>query len=512
MIEASVETPRQLGSHSLAGRMWLLALLLITLVLAITFLQDNDFPAMWHPDEPGKVDQILSGKHYFLHPMLLQRATKLMVAATSSDPNPEDVVVAGRQVSAISAALSVLMLAMATARIHGYLASLLVAVIVGSCPLLFGLSHYMKEDCILMFGLSLFLLTAVLFDEKASVWRLVAMSLSAGLAASAKYIGFLTVLIALGLLLWKWRDARALIPAGLMACLCFALITFFSIGVPITEFGGFIAGISYEIMHVTSDHFNFVWPVGSPFYLVNLVKLSSPIIILSYILWVVVLYRNRGGTSAAQTMMAAFPLVFLAFLQPASVKIIRYELPVVMLVSFGAACALAHLATISNWRLRLLAGAAVVGALIFNLTSIYRTWSSIVYDTRAEMAHLIEDHLPKDAVVAQEGWPAIERGQHSANPDLGLVSVRVVDNPLVSYGSLDGARRAGLTHILLQQPVFGCHVDPAAGVLDDPQARMRVSEARQFYQLLIQEAPLVHYVEGQIHPARFFPQRCGCSV
>jgi hypothetical protein len=120
------------------------------------------------------------------------------------------------------------------------------------------------------------------------------------------------------------------------------------------------------------------------------------------------------------------------------------------------------------------------------------------------MAHWIEEHLAKDAVIAQEGWPAIEQGQHSTNPDFGLVSARVVRRGLPSYGSLDGARQAGVTHILLQQAVFGCYVDPAASVLDDPQARSWVAEARHFYETLIRGAPVVHYVDGRNPPGTFF--------
>jgi MFS family permease len=500
------ETPRLIQDVSplAAKRMWLSTLFLITVVLTLAFLQGNRFPAMWHPDEPRKVHDILTGENYFNHPLLLLRSTKLVLALTGPHPNPEEVAIAGRQVSAISAALSVLMLALAAARLNGYLASLLVAVLVGSCPLLFGLAHYMKEDCILLFGLCLFFFTAVLFDERANTLRLLGMSISAGLAASTKYIGIITVPIALGLVLWKWRHERTLAPIGFVVCFCAALITFFTIGVPITAFSGLRSGVSYEIMHVTTSHFNFVWAASSPIYLVNLVKLSSPIIIVSYILWLFILYGNRGRVSAAQTIIALFPIVFLVLLQIASVKIIRYELPTVMLIGFGAACALANLATSANSRIGLFALLAVAGALTINLAGIYRSWQAIVHDTRAEMAHWIEEHLAKDAVIAQEGWPAIEQGQHSTNPDLGLVSPRVVERGLPSYGSLDAARQAGVTHILLQQAVFGCYVDPGASVLDDPQARSWVAEARQFYGTLIRGAPVVHYVDGRNPPGTFF--------
>jgi hypothetical protein len=294
---------------------------------------------------------------------------------------------------------------------------------------------------------------------------------------------------------------------GFVACFCGALITFFTVGVPITEFGRFRTALDYEMVHVTTSHLNFIWPVSSPFYLVNLIKLSSPFIIASYIVWLFLLYVHRERVSAAKNVIALFPIFSLVLIQLSPVKIIRYELPTLMLIGFGGACGLARLARDANSRIRLLARISVAGALMFNLASIYRSWQSIAYDTRAEMAHWIDEHLPSDAVIAQEGYPAVEGGKLS-HPDSGRVSARVVTNGwdryLVSYGSLDGARRAGVTHILLQQAVFACHVDPATSVLDDPQARLQVSEARRFYESLIREAPVVHHVEGRNPPGTFF--------
>jgi hypothetical protein len=494
-------------SHSGSRGIWLSALFLISIVLALGFLERNNFPAMWHPDEQDKVKQMLTGERYFSHPLLLLRSTELLLA-TTRHPSPEQVVTAGRQVSAISAVLSIIMLALAAARLYGYQASLFVAVIVGSCPLLFGLAHYMKEDCIFVFGLCLFFLTVVLFEEKANTLRFLGMSISAGLAASAKYPGLITLPIGIGMLLWKWRCERTPILMGLVVFFCGALITFFTIGVPVISFNQFRLGLGDEIKHVTTSHLDFVWPISSQLYLLNLLKLSSPIIVASYILWLFILYLNRLRVSAAQTIIALFPMVFLIILQMLPVKIIRYELPTVMLVGFGGTCALANLARAANSRTRLLARTAFVGALIFNTAMIYRSWQSIAYDTRAEMAHWIEEHLPRDAVIAQEAR-AIEGGQRSINPDSGLVSARVAtkwfeSGGLASYGSVDGVRQAGVTHILLQQEVYGCHVDPEAAVRDDPEARSRVSEARRFYESLIRETPVVHYVEGSNPPGTFF--------
>jgi Dolichyl-phosphate-mannose-protein mannosyltransferase len=513
VVRGHVETLQFVGSdnHLVARSFWLLALFLISVACAFAFFQGNKFPAMWHPDEQWKAEQIISGEPAFHNPVLLLYLTKLVLAVKTSHPTVDEVVVAGRQVSAIAAALAVLMLALAAARLNGYLASLFVAVIVGSCSLLFGLAHYMKEDCVFVLALSLFVLSVVLFDEKPSTLRLLGMSISAGLIVSAKYIGVLTVPIALGLLIWKWRDRR---PLGLIACLSGVLITFLIVGAPFSSFNEFRAGLGFATAHVTSSHHGFVWPISSPVYLVNLVTLISPIIVAAYILWLFLLYRNRERVSAAQVVIALLPILFLVVLQISPVKIIRYELPVLMLIGFGGACALASLARSPNWKIRLLVAFAFAGSLIWNVGKVYQSWVAITHDTRAEMARWIDEHIPKSAVIAQEGeyWRAIEGGNLS-QPELGRVSVRVVMPPipwtgegiqLFNYGSIDGARRAGVTHILLQQGIIGCYVDPSTEVLKDSQTQARVSEVRKFYETLMREAPIVHHVDSRTPPGTFF--------
>jgi hypothetical protein len=503
---------RQASENRLVTRsLWLLPLFLISLACAFAFLQGNKFPAMWHPDEQWKAEQIFNGDFALHNPLLLLNLTKLLLAVTTSHPTVEEAVFAGRQVSAVAAALAVLMLALAAARLNGYLASFFVAVIVGTCPLLFGLAHYMKEDCVFVFGLCLFILTVVLFDEKPSVLRLLGMSISAGLTISAKYIGVITVPITLGMLIWKWREKRLL---GLLTCLCAASTTFLTVGTPIATLNDFRAGFGFEAAHVTSSHHGFVWPISSPFYLVNLITLASPMIVAAYILWLFLLYRRREHVSPAQIIIALLPLLILVALQIAVVKIIRYELPVLMLIEFGAACAFASLATAANPKIRVLAVFAFAASFIWNVKHVHQSWLSITHDTRAEMARWIDEHLPKDAVIAQEGeyWRAIEGGNIS-QPGLGRVSMKVVMPPsrwtgdgiqLFTYGSIDGARKAGVTHILLQQGTIGCYVDPSTQVVNDPQIRSRITEVRKFYETLMREAPAVYHLDSRAPPGTFF--------
>src|SRR3954452_17317582 len=98
---------------------WLLSTLLtLSVGFVWAYLQGNTFPAMWHPDEPSKVHQIITNERDYYHPLLLLRATQLALAFTGARPTSEPVVLAGRQVSPVSAGLAVLALGIAAARLN----------------------------------------------------------------------------------------------------------------------------------------------------------------------------------------------------------------------------------------------------------------------------------------------------------------------------------------------------------------------------------------------------------
>jgi len=81
----------------------LLALWSLLLFVACTVLNTchNRFPYFYHPDEPGKVRQVISGDWNLHHPMLLLQTTKLFVETTGVPRTEQPVVEAGRMVSAI---------------------------------------------------------------------------------------------------------------------------------------------------------------------------------------------------------------------------------------------------------------------------------------------------------------------------------------------------------------------------------------------------------------------------
>ena len=120
----------------------------------------NGFPYFYHPDESAKVDQVLTGEWNFHHPMLLLSATTVAVETRGVARSDQQVVEAGRWISAAFVAGAVVALALLAFAWRGWTASLAAGGALLLHHQLFELAHYMKEDSALLFGMALtFLMT-----------------------------------------------------------------------------------------------------------------------------------------------------------------------------------------------------------------------------------------------------------------------------------------------------------------------------------------------------------------
>ena len=100
---------------------WSLALFAATLAL---HLRHREFAWYYHPDEGGKIEQVLSEKWNFNHPMLLLRASKLALEMSGAARDPQSVVEVGRAVSATFTAIAVVALSLFAFQWRGWLAAL----------------------------------------------------------------------------------------------------------------------------------------------------------------------------------------------------------------------------------------------------------------------------------------------------------------------------------------------------------------------------------------------------
>jgi len=178
------------------------------------FTRANRFPFHRHPDEPVKVAQLQTGDWNFNHPMLLLSTARLALAASGTDlQDPQRVVEVGRWVSAAFAAATAALMAAALWLAAGRFAGIAVGLLILSNHQLFELSHYLKEDTALAFGLSAWILGLALYRRWPGRATAAFVGAGAALALSGKYVGALAPLLSLWLLASP-RGTASEAPAG----------------------------------------------------------------------------------------------------------------------------------------------------------------------------------------------------------------------------------------------------------------------------------------------------------
>ena len=396
--------------------------------LLFLFTQRNDFPAAWNFDEPTKVAQIISGQENFTHPQLMLRATDAVLWLMGSI-SPQQIVVAGRWVSAIAAVGAVDLFTLLAISFAGRLAGCLTAAMVGTSPLLFGLAHYMKEDPVYVLGIASFLVSLARYEEQATEGRLFLLGMTAGLTASGKYLGVFVIPLMFIPIIWKSRGQQQAAVVKLCArALGYSAAVFLLINVAmLTNFSHARWAFELGVIDVTTSHGGLFRPITSTFYAEGLVRLCTPLVLGAYVWWLVMLAKSGRQSLTTPVIVSLLPIGYLVLLQFTPVKIIRYELPPVMIMTTLAACCLARLASDRRWlSARVGAIAAVAAVLAFNVGSIAQSRAAMVSDTRAEMAHWISEHLDRNAVLLEDRMAGLVQRPNSAGPELGSVPVRVL--------------------------------------------------------------------------------------
>src|ERR1051325_56793 len=151
----------------------------------------NSYPFFYHTDEPGKVRQVIDGTRNFHHPLLLITATDLATRVLGVSRTDQNVVVVGRWVSAVCAALAMAGVALLVQRRAGLLAGIAAGLLGGLHPVVFQSAHEMKEDCVLLLGMVWAFCALDSFCAWERTAALILTGIAAGVATSAKYIGVL---------------------------------------------------------------------------------------------------------------------------------------------------------------------------------------------------------------------------------------------------------------------------------------------------------------------------------
>jgi hypothetical protein len=481
------------------------------------YTRENDFPITWHWDEAGKVHQLTTGQWNFNHPQLLFVVYDLFAFSSSagrSEP-PQSTLRRGRTASAALACAATWLFGFLVYRCRGAVAGLLAIVLLGANLLLFELSHHLKEDTALLFGLGCVALAYHFFTLRRSLPPALILGLGCGVAASGKYVGLLTVpaaMVAAMMMVPRGRQIAALLAVGSGALIAFAALNYHAFMRPVA----FARGLLGEMTHVATHHQGLVSGFGDPYHFLALIAHCSPLVLLLYSAQLTqIAFRRKGAPS--EWIITLFPLVFLIMLQGSAVKGARYLLPVIVSILLASVILLAFLWQKHPHRL-IRAAVVVVGILLVGeqlwRLSIFRQFVS--HNSRHIAANWIIEHVPANLVFVQDGitglsssapgecrvelpvdprYPDDLRRSQQMAGNQACIPHRLEMAYMLTDRSLEEIR-AVADYIITSPESFAEYFDPWKRVVPGPAGEMALRNKR-FYQQLFAEGELVLQIPEQ---------------
>jgi len=508
---------------------WIALLLWSILLFAVCYRLDtrhNRFPFYYHPDEPGKGEQVMTGDWNFHHPMLLLTTTKIVVKLCAIPDDEQAVVEAGRRVSAGFIAASVVALSLLAFLWRGWFAAFTTGAVLTFHHQFYELAHYMKEDSALMMGVAFTCLAALAYSQTPSAWRAAIVGASCGLAISGKYIGVMMLAIALPSIWTQGAEKRLRHLAFFGGAL---LVIILAVNEPLFWHPGtFSHSLNREVGLVVQGQGDSTRRVPHALYWNVFLDNSTPLIWVYLLSFVVTCWQRRKQLLLVQRLIVIAPFAYTLALSFSPKENDRYFIPAtglfVLLACLEAqdtprlVCRAFEVIglkrperlMIGRWRWEaMLAGA--FGLLTFQFTG----WSGskpgwLIYDAafqRDDMNEAIawmRADLPANAVVAADartGLPDPDRkkdvGRTSSVPQKVMVRRYASD-----LGTLDELRAMGVTHVAVSESSYGRFFRPDLRAKGEQQDK-KFRAARAFYEELLHGVPIFDRERGTIiylHP------------
>lgn len=469
-----------------------LCVLLVLLVWGI-FTRHNQFPFFYHPDEAGKVEQVLTGNWNFNHPMLLLASTR--AALGWQTPSQQQTVVIGRVASALFASCAVLCLALLAYQHAGMTGAFCVALLLALHHQLFELSHYMKEDTALLAGMAFAFFAISLFWSSPTPPKAALLGLACAVALSGKYLGAVMILLALPVL-WV-RPAEPKTRLRILLLFCAALAAgFVAVNFPFLQlFGKFIASFGREFEMVVHGQSGMSRSIPHSQYWNVFHDNTNPVLLAFLICHVCAFWKTRRNRTLPEWLALLFPFIYAIALSFSPKSNDRYFLPATAMFTY-----LAGLVTVDagRWigkRLRiptaLASGLCILLAVGSQLPSFHRYWNAFQTDDRAALRQWVETNLPTDAVLVIDprcGLPSPERADDlKRQPPL---QQKVLRKKYASdFGSIEELRAQGVTHVIVSQSDYGRFFLKSLRPHDG--FREKYNASRLFYERLFKEGRLL---------------------
>ncbi len=485
----------------------------------------NRFPYYYHPDERGKVEQIITSDWNFHHPMLLLTTTKIYVELTHVQKKEQPIVEAGRRVSAMLMGAAVVALSLLAFLWRGWAAAICAGFTLMLHHQLYELAHYMKEDSALLFGVACTFLAALAYSQTPSWWRVLILGASAGLAISGKYIGIVVVAAAAPVV---WIHSERARFSRLMLFLLAMIVVIVAVNLPLLLHpGAFEHSLNREMDLAIEGQRDVTRRVPHALYWNVFIDNSTPLLWLFLVSFLVVWWHRQDSLSLAQKLIVAFPFGYALILSFSPKENDRYFLPATALLTFIAALGTLDAPRLVQ-RVLLIAGLQhperamsglwrwrAVAISIAGLTALQITgwavgkpgWLSydaaFQHDDKADLIAWMQAKLPPDAVVAADSATGLADPKRKKNSGRSqkISQTLLVSRLAADLGSIDELRAQGVTYVIVSESSYGRFFRADLRAKDSNDRKF--SAARSFYEFLLREEPVFERERGTViylHP------------
>lgn len=421
----------------------------------------NDFPWYYHPDEPGKVEQVLGTRPLnFHHPMLLLNTAKAAVSVLGVAREPQAVAEAGRCVSAMFTALAVVALALLGYVWRGWAVSVFAGLALATHHQLYELSHYMKEDTALLFGLAVTFLAAHLHQRAPSMRNALLLGAGVGLAISGKMLGFLALFVAVPVFISIRAKCgwRVVLAAGVCALAVFAATNPQAFANPAEV----QASSSREIALATGGQ-GMTQSVPHGKYWSIFLSNSTPVMWLLLLVVLHSTWRRRKVLNSAEWATIVFPFALGVTMSFFPKENDRYFLPASALLTLLAAVGVADLVRFFPGRGQRRWAEIVIGTLLVlgqfvswtdDRGGLLRYEAAFQKDDTADLLVWLREHAAESDVIAKDNRVRLPDGARSSNKARPLPNHLHSSEFVADLGTVEKLQADGVDFVIISESTY----------------------------------------------------------
>ncbi len=467
---------------------WSLALFTAALVLNT---RANTFPYFYHPDESEKASQLLTRNWNFHHPMLMLTTTKEVIDLAHVQQREQSVVEIGRWISAGFAAAAIVAFSLLAYAWRGWIPCIGCGLALLLHHQVFELSHYLKEDTALLFGIGFTFLAAHLYWQRPNTGWAVTLGIASACAISGKYIGAFVLLVALPLLWRSPEPGRGKRAAWAAAAFLVALVV---INLPmILHQDAFKQSFNREMALAVHGQ-GATRSVPHALYWNVFRDNSTPIMWILLAVFLFARWDERHSVTLPEWLIIAFPFVYTLALSFSPKTNDRYFLPATGVLMLLAACGARDGARLMRrWVPMRWALIGLTAALVLGQWPKWKRYDeAFAHDDNKELFDWVKKNLPPDAIIAKDSRVQLP------GPDSARVRAHFGDLPqkimakkfAADLGTIRELRKIGVTYIAVSESDYGRFFLPSLRP-KNKESEDDFDRRRSFYKKLLRDGDLL---------------------